>query len=114
MRVTGQPLSIFIMSTWAWEHRWGWTAPSAEGRPHAGADLLCNVAEDVDSMRQLARHWQSMVAKQRSYTNKDKGNAKGKDKNIGKTFEKREKRSLDKRAGQGVNGHCYRDRSRHR
>ena len=117
VRVTGQPLSTFVMNTGAWEHRWSWTAPSTEGRSHAGADLPRYVADDVESMRQQARHWQSMVDKQRSdvQRNKDKGNGKGngknKDKNGGKSFEKR---GSDRRAGQGDNGHRHRDRSRRR
>lgn len=117
VRVTGQPLSTFVMNTGAWEHRWSWTAPSTEGRCHTGADLPRYVADDVENMRQQARHWQSMVDKQRSdvQRNKDKGNGKGngknKDKNGGKSFEKR---GSDRRAGQGDNGHRHRDRSRRR
>lgn len=110
VRVTGQPLLTFVKNTGAWEHRWSWSAPAADGRAHHGEDLPRDVAADVNKIKEQARHWQSMIDKQRAeYHKNDKEHGKGKGKGG-----KNKNKNKDNHSDGGQHEDRHRERSRRR
>ena len=63
MRISGSSLKSVVLNTGTWEHRWAWTASSNAGG--SAVDPSRAIATDVATAREQARHWQSILDKQR-------------------------------------------------
>ena len=108
--MTGQSLLTFVKNTGAWEHKWSWSAPAPGGNSSHGQDLPPLVADDVNKMKEQARHWQSMVDKQKAeYNRSNKGQGKGKDKGG-----KNKYKNMDHHHEGGKQGERHRERSKRR
>ena len=73
IRVNGVTLKAAVLNTGAWEIRWTSWSPvrndsgnASSGNQHASADLPKDLWEEVQTLKQSVKHWQSLANKYES------------------------------------------------